>query len=85
MPFYNTDGNRDSITYPDYQNFAYTYTPRAIRSGEGIPLHLLDQLRLAPKKAGRQNTRSARLPASMLPTSCAMPWAIAGLIVYLAT
>jgi RHS repeat-associated protein len=26
--FYNDDANRDSITYPDYQNFAYTYTPR---------------------------------------------------------
>ena len=39
---------------------------------------------LTPKKAGFQTTRSAHLPGSMLPTSCAMPCAMAGLIVYLA-
>ena len=40
---------------------------------------------LTPKKAGFQMTRSASLPASIEPTSCAMPCEIAGLIVYLAT
>ena len=44
----------------------------------------ITRLGLTPKKAGRQNTRSAHLPASMLPTSCAMPCARAGLIVSLA-
>ena len=38
-----------------------------------------------PKKAGDHSTRSARLPISIEPTSCAMPWAMAGLIVYFAT
>ena len=38
-----------------------------------------------PKNAGFHSTRSASLPASTEPTSCAMPWVIAGLIVYLAT
>ena len=42
-------------------------------------------LGLMPKKAGRQMTRSAHLPTSMLPTSCEMPCESAGLIVYLAT
>jgi hypothetical protein len=32
-----------------------------------------------------RTTRSASLPASMDPTSAAMPWEMAGLIVYLAT
>mmetsp|Transcript_10993 Transcript_10993/g.32571 ORF Transcript_10993/g.32571 Transcript_10993/m.32571 type:complete len:215 (+) Transcript_10993:25-669(+) len=40
---------------------------------------------LAPKSAGFQMTRSASLPASTEPTACAMPWATAGLMVYLAT
>src|SRR6185295_13627600 len=40
---------------------------------------------LTPKNAGFQTTRSASLPGSMDPTSAAMPWEIAGLIVYLAT
>src|SRR2546429_7846995 len=40
---------------------------------------------LTPKNAGRQSTRSASLPSSTEPTSAARPWAIAGLIVYLAT
>jgi hypothetical protein len=39
---------------------------------------------LAPKKAGFHSTRSASLPGVIDPTSCAMPWVIAGLIVYLA-
>src|SRR5262249_31095186 len=38
-----------------------------------------------PKNAGCQSTRSASLPASIDPTRWPMPWAIAGLIVYLAT
>ncbi|CKU88403.1 Uncharacterised protein [Mycobacterium tuberculosis] len=38
-----------------------------------------------PKKAGFQTTMSAHLPTSSEPTSCAMPCAMAGLIVYLAT
>ena len=38
----------------------------------------------APKNAGRHSTRSASLPGSMEPTSCASPCAMAGLIVYLA-
>ncbi|MNU11231.1 hypothetical protein D3C72_2589210 [compost metagenome] len=37
-----------------------------------------------PKKAGFQTTRSAHLPGAMLPTSWLMPWAMAGLTVYLA-
>src|SRR5262245_36066759 len=40
---------------------------------------------LTPKKAGFHTTRSASLPASTEPTSAAMPWEIAGLIVYFAT
>ena len=40
---------------------------------------------LTPKKAGFHSTRSAHLPTSMLPTSCAMPLASAGLMVYFAT
>ena len=40
---------------------------------------------LAPKNAGLHNTMSASLPASMEPTSCAMPWVMAGLMVYFAT
>ena len=39
---------------------------------------------LIPKKAGFHSTRSAILPTSTEPTSRAIPWAIAGLIVYLA-
>src|SRR5207237_452299 len=39
---------------------------------------------LTPKKAGFQRRRSASLPRSIEPTSCAMPCVIAGLIVYLA-
>src|SRR5437868_15212091 len=38
-----------------------------------------------PKNAGCQITRSASLPGSMDPISPAMPWAMAGLIVYLET
>ena len=38
-----------------------------------------------PKNRGSQSTRSASLPGSTEPTSWAMPCAIAGLIVYLAT
>ena len=37
-----------------------------------------------PKKAGFQITKSASLPFSMEPTSCEIPWAMAGLIAYLA-
>src|ERR1700720_3215102 len=39
----------------------------------------------APKKAGFQSTRSASFPGSIEPISEAMPWVIAGLMVYLAT
>src|SRR5580700_5530938 len=39
----------------------------------------------APKKAGFHKTKSASLPASTEPMQCAMPCAIAGLIVYLET
>src|SRR5216684_2010777 len=39
---------------------------------------------LTPKNAGRHNTRSASLPTSIEPTTSEMPWAMAGLIVYLA-
>jgi hypothetical protein len=45
---------------------------------------LSTRLGLTPKKAGFQNTRSAHLPTSMLPTSWLMPWASAGLMVSLA-
>jgi hypothetical protein len=38
-----------------------------------------------PKNFGSHSTRSASLPASTEPISSAMPCAIAGLIVYLAT
>ena len=38
-----------------------------------------------PKKAGRHSTRSASFPTSTEPTSCDSPWAMAGLMVYLAT
>ena len=37
-----------------------------------------------PKNAGSHNTRSARLPAATDPMCLDMPWAMAGLIVYLA-
>ncbi|MNU06002.1 hypothetical protein D3C72_2510210 [compost metagenome] len=37
-----------------------------------------------PKKAGLHSTRSARLPTSMEPMCWLMPWAMAGLMVYLA-
>ena len=37
-----------------------------------------------PKNAGFHSTRSASLPGSTEPTTCAIPCAIAGLIVYLA-
>jgi len=37
-----------------------------------------------PKNAGFHSTRSATFPASIEPTACAMPCAIAGLIVYFA-
>ncbi|CAM5468755.1 hypothetical protein SFUMM280S_02908 [Streptomyces fumanus] len=40
---------------------------------------------LTPKNAGSHSTRSASLPVSTEPISRAMPWARAGLIVYLAT
>src|SRR5215831_17800770 len=40
---------------------------------------------LTPKKAGFHRTRSASFPVSTEPTSWAMPWAMAGLMVYLAT
>ena len=46
---------------------------------------LSTRLGLMPKKPGRQKTRSAHLPTSIEPTSCAMPFAMAGLMVYLAT
>jgi hypothetical protein len=39
----------------------------------------------APKNAGRHKTMSASLPTAIEPTSCAMPWVIAGLMVYFAT
>ena len=39
---------------------------------------------LTAKNAGDQMTRSASLPHSTEPTCWAMPWAMAGLIVYLA-
>ena len=39
---------------------------------------------LTPKNAGFHSTRSASLPTSTEPTTEAMPWAMAGLIVYLA-
>src|SRR5206468_3467821 len=39
---------------------------------------------LTPKNAGFHSTRSASFPTSIDPTSAAMPWVIAGLIVYLA-
>jgi len=42
------------------------------------------RLGLTPKNAGRHSTMSAHFPTSRLPTSCAMPLASAGLIVYLA-
>src|SRR5579871_1335954 len=38
-----------------------------------------------PNMAGFQSTRSASLPGSIDPTSWAMPWVTAGLMVYLAT
>ena len=38
----------------------------------------------APKNAGFHSTRSASFPTSTDPTWDAMPWVIAGLIVYLA-
>ena len=38
-----------------------------------------------PNSDGFHTTRSAHLPSSTLPMSCATPWAIAGLMVYLAT
>ena len=37
-----------------------------------------------PKNAGFHSTMSASLPSSIEPTSCEMPCAIAGLMVYLA-
>ncbi len=40
---------------------------------------------LLPNQAGSHSTRSASLPGSMLPTMCDMPWAMAGLMVYLLT
>ena len=40
---------------------------------------------LVPKKAGFHSTMSASLPASSEPTSWAMPWLMAGLMVYFAT
>src|ERR1041384_1039998 len=40
---------------------------------------------LTPKNAGDHSTRSASLPFSTDPISFETPWAIAGLIVYLAT
>jgi hypothetical protein len=39
---------------------------------------------LAPKNAGLHSTMSASLPGSSEPTSKSMPWAMAGLMVYLA-
>ena len=39
---------------------------------------------LTPKNAGFHSTRSASLPTSTDPTSCAMPCVMAGLIVYFA-
>jgi hypothetical protein len=43
-----------------------------------------DHFRLHAEKAGFHNTRSASLPASTEPIQCAMPCAMAGLMVYLA-
>jgi hypothetical protein len=40
---------------------------------------------LTAKNAGFHSTMSASLPASSDPTSCAMPWLMAGLMVYFAT
>ena len=40
---------------------------------------------LTPKNAGDHSTRSASLPFSTEPMSFDTPWAIAGLMVYLAT
>ena len=37
---------------------------------------------LIPKKAGFHKTKSANFPASIEPTSCDIPCAIAGLMVY---
>ncbi|MNR25159.1 hypothetical protein D3C85_1422910 [compost metagenome] len=45
---------------------------------------LITSAGLTPKNAGAQSTRSASLPASTEPTSWAMPWVSAGLMVYLA-
>ena len=39
---------------------------------------------LTPKNAGRHSTKSASLPTSTDPTWADKPWAIAGLMVYLA-
>src|SRR4051812_11142152 len=47
------------------------------------PLRISDGL--TPKNIGFQMTRSAHLPTSTDPTSCAMPCVSAGLIVYFAT
>ena len=46
---------------------------------------IMIRLGFTPKNAGRHSTRSARLPTSTEPTSWAMPWVSAGLMVYLAT
>ena len=43
------------------------------------------RLGLTPKNAGFHSTRSAHFPTAIEPTSCAMPWVNAGLIVYFAT
>ena len=39
----------------------------------------------APKNAGFHSTMSASFPTAIDPTSCEMPWVMAGLMVYFAT
>mmetsp|Transcript_20594 Transcript_20594/g.42257 ORF Transcript_20594/g.42257 Transcript_20594/m.42257 type:complete len:218 (+) Transcript_20594:79-732(+) len=53
-----------------------------IRPGDGPPLTTI--LGLAPKEKGFHKTRLASFPGSMDPTRWDMPWAMAGLMVYLA-
>ena len=46
---------------------------------------LIIKLGFTPKNLGFHKTKSANFPTSTEPTSCAIPWVIAGLIVYLET
>ena len=57
---------------------------RTIMAQETMPL-LTTCDGLLPNQAGSHSTRSASLPGSRLPTMCDMPWAMAGLMVYLLT